>query len=83
MEIRILYFASLRERLERAEEQLELDEPIRSIGDLRTYLAARGGEWPLLLAPTTRSAVGQMMAEDATALKDGIEVAFFPPVTGG
>lgn len=33
--------------------------------------------------PRLRFAVNQEMAKESTVLKDGDEVAFFPPVTGG
>ena len=41
--IRILYFASLRERLGSADETLQ--EHPRTLADLRAQLAARGGVW--------------------------------------
>ena len=81
--IRILYFASLRERLGLANE--ELARPPTTVGELRAELAARGGDWaavfngeqPVLIA------VNQEMALAETTLRDGDEVGFFPPVTGG
>ena len=81
--IRILYFASLRERLGSAEETLQ-DFPATLAG-LRAQLAARGGAWGEVFADEQRvlAAVNQEMASTGQALKTGDEVGFFPPVTGG
>jgi sulfur-carrier protein len=81
--VRVRYFASLREALG-AEEQVSLPAA-GSVGALRDALIARGGEHARLLARgrAVRCAVDQTMADDTTTLRDGAEVAFFPPVTGG
>jgi molybdopterin synthase sulfur carrier subunit len=81
--IRVLYFASLRERLGSDAETVS-DQPA-SVAALRETLAARGGDWQQAFAGDQRVlvAVNQEMADDSTVLKDGDEVGFFPPVTGG
>lgn len=82
--LNLKFFASLREALGCAEERLLLPEGVRTLGELRTALAGRGGEWKRLTeSRTLRCAINQEMASDATVLADGDEVAFFPPVTGG
>ncbi|MGH8617114.1 MAG: molybdopterin converting factor subunit 1 [Burkholderiales bacterium] len=83
--IRVLYFARLREQVGRGEETLALPPGIADIGSLRAHLAARGGAWAEALASTrlVRAAVNQDMADGVTPVKDGDEIAFFPPVTGG
>lgn len=83
--IRILYFASLRERLRTTEEAMALPPALRDVAGLRTMLAARGGEWADALAPDrpVLCAVNQAIARPEQAIADGDEVAFFPPVTGG
>ncbi len=52
---------------------------------LRELLRARGSAWTQELAADRAVciAVNQEMAEPETVLRDGDEVAFFPPVTGG
>lgn len=85
MKVRVLYFAALRERMGRADETVDVPESVRAIGELRRWLAARGEPWASAFAETrrVRAAVDQTMANDAAELREGAEVAFFPPVTGG
>ncbi|OFZ90678.1 MAG: molybdopterin converting factor subunit 1 [Betaproteobacteria bacterium RBG_16_66_20] len=85
MKVRVLYFASVREKLGRDAEELELPADVSTIAGLRTHLRARGGAWAEALAESRllRTAVNQDMAPPAAAIKPGDEVAFFPPVTGG
>jgi phage-related protein len=53
--------------------------------NILTFLRARGGVWVEALADgkALRVACNQQMADAATPLSDGCELAFFPPVTGG
>lgn len=81
MRLKLLFFASLREALQTADETLETDAV--TVQAVREQLAGRGGEWTRLTAKHIRAAVNQDMADDACVLKDGDELAFFPPVTGG
>ena len=83
--IKILYFASLRERLGTAAEEIELRPGLETIAGIAELLRERGGRWAEVLAEgqTLMTAVNQEMARPQTTVKDGDEVAFFPPVTGG
>jgi sulfur-carrier protein len=85
VKVKVLYFASIREKLGRDAEELDLPAGIATIAALRTHLRARGGAWADALAEgrLLRAAVNQDMAQPAAAIKAGDEVAFFPPVTGG
>ena len=85
MKIHLLFFASLRERLGTAREELELPVSVKTVGALREHLRARGGAWAEVFAATrnVRAAVNQDMVQSAAAIKAGDEIAFFPPVTGG
>ena len=84
MNVKILYFAGLREALGQSAEQLALPAGVGSVGQLHDHLAARGGAWQALATTKNlRVAVNQEMASMQTPLQDGDEIAFFPPVTGG
>ena len=85
MQVRILYFAGLREALKTSEETVEVPEQVRTAGDLRLWLVARGTPFAEALGAgrAVRMSVEQAMADPQTPLVDGAEVAFFPPVTGG
>jgi molybdopterin synthase sulfur carrier subunit len=85
LSVKVLYFASLREKLGCDAEELDLPAGVATIAALRAHLRARGGAWADALAEgkLLRAAVNQDMAQPATAIKAGDEVAFFPPVTGG
>ena len=85
MKVKLLFFASLREQLGRAQEEVELPGAIHTVSALREHLRTRGGEWASVFAPNrpVRAAVNQDMVQSAAAIKAGDEVAFFPPVTGG
>ena len=83
MQIQIRFFASLREAL--GLSSLSWQTQAATIGALRDELIARGGAWAEVLARgrAVRAALDQAMVGDDAALRDGAEVAFFPPVTGG
>ena len=85
MKVKILYFASIREKLGKDAEEIELPADVATIGALRAHLRARGGAWGDALAEgrLLRTALNQDMAQPAAAIKAGDEIAFFPPVTGG
>jgi molybdopterin synthase sulfur carrier subunit len=85
MNIQLRFFASLREALGTSQEKVTVPTTVATVGDLRTFLRERGGEWAAALAPgrSLRMACNQLMADEATPLHEGCEVAFFPPVTGG
>lgn len=81
MKIKILYFATLRDRSGRRHEEIELDSGT-SVSDLKAYLAqARSALAPAL--DTCLVAVNHEFASDADILAEGDEVGLFPPVSGG
>lgn len=84
--IRILFFASLRERLGEAETTLPATPTLGSVADVRAALAERAeGRWREALSVEQHLlvAVNETMATPETPVQDGDVVAFFPPVTGG
>lgn len=84
MKVQVRYFASLREALGNG-ETVEVSAG-STLGALRDELVARGGAHAQVLARgrAVRCAVDHVMAADELhELREGAEVAFFPPVTGG
>jgi molybdopterin synthase sulfur carrier subunit len=83
MQIRLRFFASLREALG-AEAVLDLPADAR-VADARVALSALSEAHAQVLGPSAvlRCAVNQMLCEDNQVLAEGDELAFFPPVTGG
>jgi sulfur-carrier protein len=82
MSIKVLYFASLKEALGVGSETLDLPAGVATVCGLRDWLATNGRA-RLASAKNLRCAVNQEMADGVTPVRDGDEVAFFPPVTGG
>jgi molybdopterin synthase sulfur carrier subunit len=82
MSVRVLYFAGLREAFGCAGEAIELPANVATVGALRDLLVGQGRDM-LASAKNLRCAVNQEMAGPEVTIKDGDEVAFFPPVTGG
>ena len=83
--VQILYFAWMRERAGRAQEQMELPQGVATVGGLAAWLRARdeAGAAAFAHLSTVRAAGNQVFAPPDAAIADGDEIAFFPPVTGG
>ena len=82
----ILYFASVREAMGYDKEKIELAGGTARVSDLVVLMATQNkkflevqnaGVAPLLVS------VNQELATSETAISEGDEVAFFPPMTGG
>ncbi len=77
MTIKVRYFASLREKMGRIDDTL-VYENIATVADVwRAVSSGRPIPDHLLCA------VNMEYADAQAEVKDGDEVAFFPPVTGG
>ena len=85
MQTTIRYFASVREALGQGSETVELPEHLRTLGEVRAWLAQRSSRHAAALAGDNplRMACDHTMGESDTPIVPGREVAFFPPVTGG
>jgi molybdopterin synthase sulfur carrier subunit len=81
----ILYFAWVRQKIDKSEELFDLPSGVKTIADLAAHLAARGGGYADAFADMKRVRVARN--QDHVALDSPVaaddEVAFFPPVTGG
>jgi len=83
MNVRVRYFASIREALGPGEQ---VDLPSEStLSGLRDLLIRRSDTHAAVLARgrSLRCAINQALCDESASVPDGAEVAFFPPVTGG
>jgi molybdopterin synthase sulfur carrier subunit len=83
--VTLLYFAWVRQKVGRSEEQIDLPAGIVTVGDLVAYLKSRGGGYADAFADPARlrAAVDQDHVSFDAPVDSADEVAFFPPVTGG
>lgn len=85
MNVRLLYFARLREVFATGQETPELPPGIQTLADLLDWLRQRGGVWAeeLAVGRAYRVAINQDLIEQDAVLHENDEIAIFPPVTGG
>ncbi len=83
--MKLVYFAWVRERIGRAEENLDPPAEVRTIADLIGWLAGRGEEYAYAFENGTaiRAAIDRVHAKPETPIAGAGEIAFFPPMTGG
>jgi molybdopterin synthase sulfur carrier subunit len=83
--MRLLYFAWLRARIGTAEEELSLPSQVHDVKALLEWLKSRGPGYAEALKDlsTVRVAVNQDYVGPGHQIRDGDEVAIFPPATGG
>jgi sulfur-carrier protein len=85
MNVRLVYFAWVRERIGKADETVELPAGCRTINDVMTWLVTRGAEYAHAFerVDVIRAAIDKTHVKPTTAIAGAREIAFFPPVTGG
>jgi len=83
--LRVLFFAAIRERLGQARIELEAGPRCVNVDGLIDMLDSGPlpGSGAVLRADNTIVAVNREVLGRHAALRDGDEVAFYPPVTGG
>ncbi|MCW2285457.1 molybdopterin synthase sulfur carrier subunit [Rhodoblastus acidophilus] len=82
--MKVVYFASLRERLGLTEEDLELPPEARTVADVISFLAKRDEIYEAVFSSgLARVALDKRHAKPDTAIAGVSEIAFFPPMTGG
>ncbi|RLA49564.1 MAG: molybdopterin converting factor subunit 1 [Gammaproteobacteria bacterium] len=83
--LKVLFFARIKEQLDCGALELEWQDAVADLDGLQEQLcAAHGDQWREVLGQDNMiRAVNQTVVDGNRALRDGDEVAFFPPVTGG
>ena len=83
--MKLFYFAWVREKIGKTEEDIELPENVATIADLIDWLVEQGPEYKEAFAAkaTINAAIDQTHVSHSTKLNNATEIAFFPPVTGG
>jgi molybdopterin synthase sulfur carrier subunit len=78
MNITVRYFANMRDRMGRAEDTVSIDEDSITVEELWNKVSPQQS-----LPGSVLIAVNMEYTDGSRVLKNGDEVAFFPPVTGG
>lgn len=83
--MKLFYFAWLRTRIGCAEEEVELPPDVQDVAALLDWLRSRGVRYSEALRDLSvvRVAVNQDYVRPEHPVREGDEVAIFPPVTGG
>ena len=83
--MKVRYFAWVRERIGKADEDIELPAGIATVADLMAWLAARGEEYAHAFEnpKVIRAAIDRSHVRPDAAVTGAKEIAFFPPMTGG
>ena len=83
--MKIRYFAWLRERLNRGEEEVDPPAGVVTVGDLIQWLRSRDEAADLAMQKPelVKAALDAEIVTHATPLGNAKVVALFPPMTGG
>ena len=83
--LKLRYFAWVRERVGKPEEDVEVPASVATVGELMTWLAARGEEYAHAFEnpKVIRAAIDRAHAKPQAPIGKASEIAFFPPMTGG
>ena len=83
--MKVLYFAWIRERVGKAEEDVSPPASVATVGELVQWLAGRGEEYAYAFEnpKVVRAAIDRMHVQPETKIAGAREIALFPPMTGG
>lgn len=83
--VKLVYFAWVRERIGKGEEELDIPDDVKTAGDLVSWLATlgEGYEEALRVPRAIRVAVNQEHVEHNDLIAGAREIGIFPPMTGG
>ena len=83
--MKLLYFAWVRERIGKTQEDIVLPVGVATVADLVAWLSQRGEEYAHAFEnpKIIRTAIDRTHVRPDTAIAGAREIAFFPPMTGG
>ncbi len=82
--MKLVYFASLREKIGRAEEEVAPPAEVGSVSELIVWLSAQDEVYAAAFAGgTARAAIDRRHVKPEAKIAGAREIAFFPPMTGG
>lgn len=85
MSIKLRYFAWVRERVGKPEEEIEVPPGVATVGQLMEWLSGRGEEYAHAFENrrVIRAAIDRTHVRPDAPIGAAAEIAFFPPMTGG
>jgi len=83
--VKLVYFAWVRERIGKGEEELDLPASVVTVADLIAHLATLGEEYEgaLQFPDAIRVAINMEHVEHDEPIAGAREIGLFPPMTGG
>jgi molybdopterin synthase sulfur carrier subunit len=83
--VKLLYFAWVRERVGKPEEEIVPPGDVLTVAGLMQWLAGRGEEYAYAFEnpKVIRAAIDRTHVKPEAAIAGAREIAFFPPMTGG
>jgi len=83
--MKVRYFAWVRERVGKPEEEVDVPAGVGTVGELIKWLSERGEEYAYAFEnpKVIRTAIDRTHVRPDAPIKGAAEIAFFPPMTGG
>lgn len=83
--MKLVYFAWVRERIGKPQEEVDLPAEVETVADLLSWLRTRGEEYEHALQhpKVIRVAIDQEHVEHGEKIAGAREIGLFPPMTGG
>jgi molybdopterin synthase sulfur carrier subunit len=83
--MKAIYFAWVRERIGRTDEDIAPPQEVATVGDLIGWLSGRGEEYAYAFEnpKVIRVAIDRTHVKHESPISGAREIAFFPPMTGG
>lgn len=83
--MKVRYFAWVRERIGKPEEEIAVPADVSTVAELIKWLSSRGEEYAYAFENpgVIRAAIDRVHVKPQTDLTGASEIAFFPPMTGG